>query len=468
MTTTTTGPDRTAGPDRTNHHAATVAGQPQTAPRTPDRTSDRRKPHLWRRRRSAAPLTPEQAKAAAIMHIPDRVLALFYISVLGIALYGQVDGLHHKHQWIWITAVYAGITIELFGVALSFYADARRQLGERALVARALAAGAAGLACWINWTGHDHTGAHAVDAWFYTSMSVVAFAAFLLRSGAARRDALRHERKMGSEPPVYELWADWIRHPAVTARARGLAKVDSTLGLEGSRRAARDAIRTEKRDAALAEVLRARIAAKVGPELAEIAARTYDLSEIAARLRARADYDALSELIGRDLTPDRLAGPDLDPGRTGRRGARRSAAPSIGPDRAPGPDRTGPESLAHRSAPADRTPDRTADPDRTSVDDELDRLSRTVDEAVERTVGPDRAGEVPSLDAERDKIRETLQLILNRYGDLYPSWAALLAAVSGERMRADLKIGKPKINAARQHTDLLPWPSEPLVAGGDG
>jgi hypothetical protein len=99
----------------------------------------------------------------------------------------------------------------------------------------------------------------------------------------------------------------WLRHPGLTRRARALALADTTLGLYGSLTAARTMVRTERRQAAIAALLRRKLAAGRDPLAAEIAVTVYDLDLIAGRLAAGADYDGLTALIGADLTPTRLA-----------------------------------------------------------------------------------------------------------------------------------------------------------------
>ncbi len=145
--------------------------------------------------------------------------------------------------------------------------------------------------------------------------------------------------------PVYGWWS-WLAHPALTRRARALALADPTLGLYGSLTASRTAVRVQRRQTAIAGLLRRKLAQGRDPLAAQIAVTVYDLDEIAARLAAGADYTGLTALIAADLNPARLTGPA---GATDRE-PDRAAPPGRTVDRPPG--RT-------RRTPADRTGDTT-------------------------------------------------------------------------------------------------------------
>ncbi|HKT05070.1 MAG TPA: hypothetical protein VJT31_36605, partial [Rugosimonospora sp.] len=94
--------------------------------------------------------------------------------------------------------------------------------------------------------------------------------------------------------------------PWLTRRARALAVADPGLGLFGSLTAARAQLRSERRQAAIATVLRRKIEASADATTAEIAVTVFDLDEIARRLAAGADYDGLTRLLAVDLDPARV------------------------------------------------------------------------------------------------------------------------------------------------------------------
>lgn len=274
--------------------------------------------------------------------------AAFYASVAVLALAGQTGAAMSWLGWPPVFALPAVAVVELGGIALAARADFRRRLGERALAARVLSAAVATFAVTFNWLGHgDH-----LAGGFFAGMSGLGYAVWLINSADRRRDQLRAERKLAPTPPAYGL-AQWLRHPWITRRARALAKADAGLGLYGSLVKAQTQLRTERRNAALARALRRRIAAAVDPTMAEIAVLTYDLDEIAARLRATADYDGLTGLLAADLTADRVAAAGAAPAPAGRWGGRRAFA-----DAAPGNGATGHTGPAPRrlAAPAAALP----------------------------------------------------------------------------------------------------------------
>lgn|GEM_PF-1767438 len=237
--------------------------------------------------------------------IVDRLVISFYLVVLGVALAGASTAAKDWLDWtIWV-AVPVVAAVELGGVVLSMLADARRQLGERAIITRLLSAAVAVGAVAANWFGHSHMG----QAAFFAGMSALGYCVYLLRSAAKRRDALRRAGKLEHTAPVYGAW-QWLTHPSVTRRARWMALADPTLGRNGSLDAARAEARRDARQAAISAALRARIRKAAGSTLADIAVSTYDLDEVARRLAEGADYAGLTELLARDLAPARLAAVD--------------------------------------------------------------------------------------------------------------------------------------------------------------
>jgi hypothetical protein len=137
-------------------------------------------------------------------------------------------------------------------------------------------------------------------------MSVLGFASWWLDVEAKRRDRLRVRGLLPPPPPRYALWGHWLRHPIITAQARNLARAHPQLGLYGSLQAALIVHRREQRNAALADALEIRIRHAVGRKMAHIAVLTYDMDEIARRLRANADYDGLTTLLGSELTAEHV------------------------------------------------------------------------------------------------------------------------------------------------------------------
>jgi hypothetical protein len=176
----------------------------------------------------------------------------------------------------------------------------------------------------IQIAGHQKVPAQAV---FFAVMSALGYITFLIDAEADRRDALRDKGLLAEVPPAYGL-VQWLREPGITRRARVLAQERAALRLEAQRRwdngenvkvparldalASLAAARRERDDRqrrdAIATVLRRKIRKQVDRDTADIAVAVYDLDEIAARLTARADYGVLTDLVGADLAPARLAG----------------------------------------------------------------------------------------------------------------------------------------------------------------
>lgn len=229
---------------------------------------------------------------------------LFYGVVLAVALAGSSQAASGWLGW-WIGfAIIAVGVVELGAVVLSVHADQRRMLGERAIPARLLSASLAAGAVAGNYFGHYSIG----QSVFFAGVSAFGYAYYLIQSSARRRDALRKAGKLEGTAPVYGIFA-WMRHPALTLRARGLALATPELGKLGSLAEARAWLRAERRVAAIETALRRRIADHVDPTMAAIAVNTYDMDEVARRLAAGADYAGLTALLADELLPARLHAP---------------------------------------------------------------------------------------------------------------------------------------------------------------
>ena len=233
----------------------------------------------------------------------------FYFVVLLVALAGQVSGAVEALGLPWYAAAPAVAALELGGIVVLANADVRRRLGERATASRLLSAAIAAGAVAFNWLAHAN---HLLGG-FFAGMSLLGYLVWLMHTENQRRDRLRATGDLPPTTPAYEV-GHWLRHPALTMRAKSLAKADASLGLYASLNAAREQVRQERQHAAIARVLHRKIRAAVDPTTADIATATYDLGEVAKRLAATADYDGLTALIAADLTADRLAptGPAAD------------------------------------------------------------------------------------------------------------------------------------------------------------
>ncbi|WP_330440493.1 hypothetical protein OHB44_09910 [Micromonospora sp. NBC_00821] len=238
--------------------------------------------------------------ATAVRHAAW-IRQVFYVLVLLVALVGQVTGAVQTLGVPVAVAVPAVAALELGGVVVMANADVRRRLGERAIGSRLLSAAIAAGAVTFNWAAHpDH-----LAGGFYAGMSALGYLVWLMHAGNQRRDRLRVTGGLPPTPPAYEVLGHWICHPAITARARSIAKADG-LDLYESLAAARTAIARRRRDAAIAKVLHRKIRTAVDPTTADIAVHVYDLDEIAARLAATADYNGLTTLLAADLAPERI------------------------------------------------------------------------------------------------------------------------------------------------------------------
>ncbi|MFB6393549.1 hypothetical protein [Polymorphospora lycopeni] len=293
MSTTITGPD--TAKRRPADDAATSQGDGRR------RALVHRSPHTVS---AHGDLDADLAKA--VRHAA-RLRQGFYVLVLLVALVGQVTGAVQTLDIPLLVAVPAVAALELGGVVVMVNADVRRRLGERALASRLLSAAIAAAAVAFNWAAHpDH-----LHGGFFSFMSALGYAVWVMHAGNQRRDRLRATGDLPPTPPAYEMLGHWLRHPVITSRARTLAKADG-LDLYESLTAARTAIHRERRDAAIAKVLRRKIRKTVDPTMADIAVQVYDLDEIATRLAATADYDGLTALISTDLTPQRIIGNNTD------------------------------------------------------------------------------------------------------------------------------------------------------------
>lgn len=342
--------DRT-GPDRTDSTAHHVAPGTYGQPASPDRTSANsaqsgggHKPD-----RSDAERADRSAEIADVMTGPRHLLRAFYGIVLSVALIGQTAAAKNWLHWPLLAAAAAVVALEVGGVAVSVYADARRRLGERALIARLVSAGLAAFAVTVNWQGHlGPKGSPTLQASFFAGFSLVGYVVWLVDTSARRRDSLRIAGDLAAVPPAYEVGL-WLRHPMITSRARELGKSCPGLGRTLSWQMARDEIRQEQRNKHLAAALQELVAKSADKRMASIATLTYDLDQVAGLLADLADYEGLAGILAAQLTADRLVGAAVD--RTGRK--RRSKQSDDA-------DQTGPAALDRSNAGA--TPDRSDSP----------------------------------------------------------------------------------------------------------
>lgn len=268
------------------------------------------------------PAVSSAARAAIAAQLTGRTNRLFYFVVLIVALVGSStaarewligDGKAGRpDRWWYLPAALVAVAVyELGAVAVSRFADQRRRLNERALVARLTSAALAGGAIAAQFLGHDDLG----PATFFAGVSLTGYVIYLLEAAAARRDALRRDGKLADTPPAYGA-GQWLRHPWLTRRGRALALANAeirlqspavpALGRVASLEAAAEQVRAEKRLAAIEDALRTRIAAGVDPTMAKIAVNTYSLPRVAEGIAAAADYPALVRIITSELVPARL------------------------------------------------------------------------------------------------------------------------------------------------------------------
>ncbi|WP_431935755.1 hypothetical protein [Micromonospora sp. RP3T] len=271
-----------------------------------------------------------QATRRAVADVfAGRALLAFYAAVLAVALFGSAQGVHGWIKWAPPAAFGAVLLAELGGVALSVFADNRRQKGERALVARIMSATFAAGAIAVQLRGHtDAAGNFPTGVGvFFAGFSAAGYVIYLLDSAAKRRDALRDQGKLAEPPPAYGAY-QWTRHPWLTARARRLAvanaetrlveRITSTeqhgdgapttplLGRAASLAQAAADIAAERRLAGISKTLRRRVATGVDPTMAKVAVHSWDLSKVAAGIAEHADYPALTGLLAAELTPARI------------------------------------------------------------------------------------------------------------------------------------------------------------------
>jgi hypothetical protein len=234
----------------------------------------------------------------------------YYAAALLVALFGTATGAIEKFGLPWYEAIAGVIVLELGGVVFLNDYDVRRRIGEHAWAARIVAVAVAGATATFNIISH---GSYLKGS-FYAGVSVLAFVSWAIDVGNKRRDRRRAAGKLAETTPEYELWEHWIKHPVITRRAKILAKTYPQLGTYGSLQGAMIVINREQRNDALTAALQKEIEAahgKDGKRMARIAVLTYDMEQVARRLRDGADYDGLSALLGAQLTADRmLAGSD--------------------------------------------------------------------------------------------------------------------------------------------------------------
>ena len=191
----------------------------------------------------------------------------------------------------WVRAIIVlpfAVVIDLGGVVTSAFADERQRLGETALMWRILSAGAITVGVAINIIGHHDVPYLAV---VFGGLGVFAYSIWLGHSAARRRDALRAAGKLADTAPSYG-FAQWRREPEATRRASALA-VEHGYSLHESLTVARQQLRTERRNAALAQHIEKHMRAHhEDPVLAAIAVTTADVEAVAARLMELFDAEA--------------------------------------------------------------------------------------------------------------------------------------------------------------------------------
>jgi len=266
------------------------------------------------RSRGSGPVDDIDAELRRALARTSVMRQAFYVVVLLVALAGQVSGAVARLNIPVVWAIPAVAGLELGGVVVLANADVRRRLGERAIASRLLSALIAAAAVTFNWFAHTNPLLGA----FFAGMSALGYLVWLMHTENQRRDRLRARGDLPPTTPAYEVVEHWLRHPALTWKAKALAKANPALDLYGSLDAARAQIRRQRRQHAISVVLHRKIRAAVDPTVADIAVAVYDLDEIAARLADSADYDTLTALINADLAPARLtAAPGTHPHQAG-------------------------------------------------------------------------------------------------------------------------------------------------------
>jgi hypothetical protein len=253
---------------------------------------------------SPSPQPTDRRKRSVDGRAANVLGGVFYLVVAAIALAGQTGAAVYWLGWPWMAALPAVAALELGGIALAARADFRRRLGETAYTARILSAAVAIFAVVFNWVGHQDK----LQGGFFAGMSALGYAVWLINAEDRRRDHLREMGNLPPPAPVYGLW-QWIRHPWLTHRARGLARQHPRLGLYGSLSEASTQKRAERRRSAIARTLEARLRKTLDSDTAAIAVATYDLDAIAERIAAAADYDRVASLVAADLYPERITNP---------------------------------------------------------------------------------------------------------------------------------------------------------------
>ncbi|MEU6858555.1 hypothetical protein AB0B28_06755 [Glycomyces sp. NPDC046736] len=235
--------------------------------------------------------TASHAAITAVFYAVCLVAAIFGQSLVGIAVLGLAP-------WFAITLAAA---LELAGVKFAFDAAVARAAGEHAVLPQALSYVLAAIAVGVNIFGHLVMG-DVFGAAVFGLFSALAFIAFTIRAEFRRRQADRANGKAAHPTPAYGL-GRWVRHHAVTKRAKALAAADPALGLYGSLAAAADAIAAEARRVEIAGLLRRKALADFGGDKlrASLYVAQYDLDRIAAELCAAADHTAAVTDIATDL-----------------------------------------------------------------------------------------------------------------------------------------------------------------------
>ncbi|MFI5915730.1 hypothetical protein [Dactylosporangium sp. NPDC051541] len=256
------------------------------------------------------PLVPQAAAEldtdlTAAVRRTRRLRLGFYLAVLIVALYGSATGAAAAFHLPWWIAVGAVGSLELGGAVFLANADTRRRLGESASTSRLLGAAIAVAAAAFNVMTHPDR----LLGGFFALMSILGFVTWWLDSDNQRRDRLRAHGQLPPPPPRYDLFEHWLHRPIVTIRARSIARAYPQLGVYGSLQAAAVVISRERRNRALATVLRRRIRRTAGRRLARIAVHTMDIDAVAQRLRGSADYDGYTAALTAELAVDRVLGP---------------------------------------------------------------------------------------------------------------------------------------------------------------